>query len=723
MEPDRERPKPGATTASSARTRPGSARAAAGPATGPTLRRAPSSGVLTVGDVDDPAEAEADRLADLALRSLAAPDDPQQVRTSPGNGRIRRAVASEADTVVRRAPSKGAGWESSTAAKLTGVSWLLGTQASAEQRLTTIQSKHQDLLTKIANAKVAQTKVTSGGAPPNLAKAELTATKWDRAIDWAESETALAELTTAITEIDGVSADLADEHASESEQLTVALGKHLAAALLATMSPKEVTALAGRMGGLDALKRIGQGGLGRPAIDTLLTTLNTDALKITLAPFGGKRLTKLIDDGFPMVELAKSSTFDDVERCVDELSAEALTELAGPTYTAATIVSALLDPLGNLVVENLADTLTAVQVATLLKALTADRVKVMAIKGKVNRIPELDARREPIRQVCVQLGKQDALLIAFWQAVKADDFDKVVKDRKPKDAAALFTQVGVTGLTSLVPTMTKAELDDHATRLTNKGLKGIGEAMTGKDLLSITTPDAGAASATDDLLKELGRSHGDALAAARKNFKDMTTFNLVLEKCAAHLDADGVADFFTTTATHGWKDAAELTLFFNLAGANIAARLATAKLFAAENDGTHPEIAGEANPVGAETQATVDGRIFKAATGDINHVMAGHTYSHFAMTVANAVRATSSLFPTGTKRSDVVAAAKSVLEDPTFTAFVTGRNAGYDSRTINGYTVGVNFAKQRITMMYPNAGTQYGVSEMEAVVHLFKSKK
>lgn len=715
MERERERPKPGVTTAPPGHGRPRSGQSASGP----TLRRAASPRTLTVGAADDPLEADADRLADEALRSLATPGDQLVVRTATG-GRIRGAAPSAAP--IRRAPSKGAGWESSTAAKMTGVSWLLGTQASADQKLTTIQAKHQDLLTKIAGAKDAQTKVTTGGAPPNLAKAEVTATAWDRPIDWAESDTALAALATAITEIDGVSGDLAREHASETEQLTAALGKALAGALLATMSPKEVTALAGRMGGLDALKRLGQG-LTRGPIDTLLATVDTDALKITLAPFGGKRLTALINAGVPLVELAKGSTFAQVERCVDELSVEALTELAGPTYTAATVDSALLTPLGNLVVENLAAVLTAADVAALVKALTADRVKLMAIKGRANRTPELHARREPIRQVCTQLGKQDALLIAFWHAVKADDFDKVVKDRKPKDAAALITQVGVAALTSLVPTMTKAELDDHATRLSNTGMKGIGEAMTGTDLLSITTPDAGPAKATDLMLKTLGKSHGAALAAARKNFADMATFNLVLEKCVAHLDADGVADFFTTTATYGWKNAAELTLFFNLAGANIADRLATAKLFAAENDGTHPEIAGEANPVGAETQATADGRTFKAATGDINHVMAGHTYSHYAMTVTNATRATSSLFPAGTKRSDVVAAAKSVLDHATFSAFVTGKNAGYDSRTINGYTVGVNFAKQRITMMYPNAGTQYGVSEMEAVVHLFKSKK
>ncbi len=669
---------------------------------------------LAVGAAVGASERQADHVAADVMRAPST--------TAVGSG-VRTAISTRiqprtprSTPIVQREMVAGEGWKVGTLASWTGGGTLTYSQQQLDKKLLGLTDAHKALKTKLDSADSGLAELSGAKPPPNLAEAKQVYADWDITVGFKQADEALRAITGAIANMDGVSADVTTSYTEEKKGLTKRLGGGITSALLATRTPKEVEALAGRVTD-QTLRTLGGGGLSTVNLTTLLTRINTDALMITLGPIGGAWLFENIDT-YPLIELAANSTHAQVDDVTTRLTPEVLNKLT-PALDAGTITSSLLDPLSAEVVEKLLKELTLAQIQGLITDLGAPRVKAMGVvknNGK-GRGPELNKRRTSLKAILAALKANADLLVALWTELSLANFDKIADAKPALEVAAMMSGIGAPSLLKLVPTMTQVELYDHAARLTKDGLKGFGEAMSGKDLLAVTTANPG----RDVMLTALGTTHKAALAAATTVFADVATLNLVLDRCSAHLDVAQTAGFLADAAANRWKKADNLRAFFDKAGANIIARVNVAKLFAAENDGSHGAAAGAGSPAGAAAQATLGGRIYKAAIGDINHYMAGHSYSHFEMSIVNATRGPSTMWPTGTTRGTIIANAQTVLDDPAFLATFPG-NAGYLPRDIAGFNAGVDRALGRITQLYPVGGTEYSKPVMEAVVHLFKSK-
>jgi hypothetical protein len=457
----------------------------------------------------------------------------------------------------------------------------------------------------------------------------------------------------------------------------------------------------------------------------ILGLLTTEALMLALLPFGGKTLDGLVDSYPELIALATGSTHEEVAAMTSCFTGPEATKLVGTYPTAKRIKADVIDALGEDLATHIVDSLNGAQIKEMLTDLGAAQVKLLAGTGKNHRGAAVHRNRVTLAAIGRKLAKPEDLAI-YWTGIKIDLLEKLWKGKEAEGArlATLLKDVGVEALKSLLPSMTQAELFDHASRLEDKGLKGFGEAMSGSDLKSVTAVGGDAAPA-DLLLKELGKSHAATLKSATKHFASMPTMNLVLRKCAAHLDAAATASFLADAVRYRWKQDGPLTEFFTLAGADIVRLVNLAKEFANEdNAGARPEAAGAGNPSAPSASATYKGSLWKAAVGDINHFMAGHSFVAFAMTDNNAGRADSTMWPTGTARNQIITDAQTVLDAPAFKVFAEAVPAptGYVYRTIAGFDVGVDCGLRRITQMYPTGGRRILRADMRAAAKLFQSK-
>ncbi len=641
-------------------------------------------------------------------------------------------------------------------------------QIDIDKKFDSLKSAHDSLGEKIKAAKSngAELSDPSSGAK-GLAAAQKVFDEWDKEIEWTEGDKALTAIKSSIADIDGVASALSSRRETEVATIQEEVGKIVASALLDKRTPVDVLGLITRVGA-DALKSLSKGGLKKQAVCDLLVELSTDELLKTLAPLGGKRLQSLFEEIPQLDKLAKDSTDVEVSDVLDRLSNGTISKLAAK-YTATTLKAKVLDPLGEKTVELIAAALSAAEIGMLLDTLGAARVGQMVGNTGSNRVAEVFQHRARLVTVSKALKDPDSI-VGYWNGLKMVNLQKLWESKPDKEVAAVLDGVGLTALNSLLPSMSQAELFDHAARLGIPGLKGFGEAMKGSELVAITKPPpppvpvvvAGPviggvpapvqplpkpvpAAPSDALLKDLGTKHAATLKAATAHFGNIATLNLVLRRCAQHLDATKTAAFLVDAVAQRWHDQDRLEEFFDLAGANIEARVTLAKRFVADgNDGQRGDYPGEGDPATAVHSKLIDGLWWTVAEGDIKHYLCGHTYAHYAMTDSNASRGTSSMWPTGTTKATVSTDAKNVLESAGFEALVTGVTAGFVTATINGFFVGAvvkvirtrvppkkrgdvatytNSNAYRISQFYPSPGTPLQVSEMRAVAKLFQSKK
>lgn len=670
--------------------------------------------------------------------------------------------------VIRRFMEKPPSW---TAGRLGG--WL-GTwsQTAIDAKFEALKSAHEDLGKKIRDAKTSSTDLSdSSSGTVGLAAAQKVFDEWDKKpIEWTDGDKALGAIKAASTAMDGVATSLSGQKAVEVDALRDEIGRNVANAFLETRTPATVRAIVGRVGA-DTLKALGRGGLAKAAIEELLDKLTTDALLKSLAPFGGKKLQTLFEDIPEYEAFAADSTFDEVSDVEGRL-AEATISMLTVKYNAKTIKAKVLDPLGEKTVELIAAELNATQIAQLLDpsdGLGAVRVGKMVGNAGRSRVAELFARR--VRLVSLsKLLKPPDTIVDYWNGLKLPMLEKLWVSKPDAEVAAVLGGVGVAALTSLLTSMDQAALFDHARRLSIPGLKGFGEAMGGADLVSVTkvpdpppvpvpvpavpgappvpvvaVPKPAPAPPGDALLKELGTTHAATLKAATKNFGNIATLNLVLRRCAQHLDAAKTAAFLADAVANTWHDPLALEQFFDLAGRNIEARVTLAKKFVtAGNEGDCVDSPGEGDPAKAAHKKEIDGLWWTVAEGDLLHYIAGHTYSNYAMSDTNAGRGSSTMWPESATKDKVSTDAAKVLKSAGFSTLVTGVTAGFVTGTIDGFYVGavvktvrtrvppakrgdaatfVESKAYRISQFYPSPGTALPKAEMQAVAKLFQSKK
>jgi hypothetical protein len=683
-------------------------------------RRAPSPvHRFTVGSTHDRAEAEADEIARLVTSAVDArtgrPTGP-----SPAS-RIRRSPAG-ATAVVRRRVQKDPSWTTGPVGSVTGGGWLSWSQQQIDEKFTAVEQAHHQLEQRIAAAEGqgAELADASPGAQ-GLGAAKATYDAWNRPITWKEGEQALKDINVALAKLDGVSERYAAQQSKERNAWADALGRPLAGALLdGRYTLEQLKDLDGRLG-QGVLAELGRG-VGIKRINDLMELLPTEAAIETLAPFGGSYLLELKRDIPNLPQIAKGCTHAEVEAVLDTVSRSAANKL-GTYRNAKRMMAEVITPLEAELVELVAARLESEQIEDLFKTLTVARVKVMAGTKQDNRVAKLYEHRARLKSLQVKLKPADKI-VGYWNSMQTRWLEKLWAGKDDADVAKVLTEVGVDALNSLLPTMEQAKLYDLSTRLSNKGLKGFGEAMPGKDLTAVTAPAGGAGPATpsDALLKDLGSNHGATLKAAAKLLG--SGIDTVVRRCAATpLDASKTASFLSKAVTYGWKNSASLASFFDKAGANVEARVALFEDFGNDgNRGTSPDVDGESGPATAVHECVIDGVTWKVAEGDVNHYMSGHVYATYAMTLANVQRGTSSMWPTGTTRATVEQDAGTVLGSARFEALARAAGNDYEAGAAGAFRAGAQGKLHRMTMFHPNPGTQLSIPWMEAVYYLFKSR-
>lgn len=223
----------------------------------------------------------------------------------------------------------------------------------------------------------------------------------------------------------------------------------------------------------------------------------------------------------------------------------------------------------------------------------------------------------------------------------------------------------------------------------------------------------------DEFLKTLGTTHHAALTTA-VGVIGTKAVALWVTGCAGRVDAPTTERFIGIAARLPSKKEAEIGTFFGAVGANLTAVMNAAELFLdAGNSGQHTTEraggGGSATPV-----ATAHG--WTVAKGDIAHYLAGHSYSEYVMTDANASRGTSTMWPAASASAQITTDAKNVVGHADFKDKAATVTAGYENKEVNGYRAGLDANINRVTQMYPRNGTRYSPGVMQSVVRLMRTK-
>lgn len=672
------------------------------------------------------AETLADQSPALTVQrsfALMVGQSPRLVAQRRQLGHVLGPAEPDRGAPLQRKPSRGQGWTA-------GVSlggWVGWNQTQIDAEWKKIEAGHNGLQQKMDGAKRAAEQVTdASGAANGIEQAKAAHTKWDKVIDWPDRTKALQEIEDAHRELDTALRALAQARQHETEGLREALSTMVADKLLGkTFSPARLFAI------LEELSAEPMRLIAEPITVKQFAAI-VDAENVTwddlkkLSRLGGPTVFALCDSGLDLEELAKGSTAEDVHAAFSALTTTALERLQ--SLGAATIVSSLVKPLGPLVTERIA-TLTLDEIQALLKTVDAAVIRGI-VEVKPTWVLPLHADRDLVRAILKNMSAAD--FVECWKFVTPELLRKLWQNKPAKIVAAALSAVGKVALKSLMQDLSQDEFWHASARLGNPALQGMGEAMRGTDLLTLSgglgnapavaAPDT-LAHPTDAVLTTLGKDHG-ALTKASKQRLKFATFNMVVRSCqAGGLDATGIASFLAKAETHKWKKPAPLKAFFDKAGANINAVVAIAEDFAAAgNDGGHADAAGGGAPATAVHTRTIGTRTFKVAQGDIKHYMAGHSYSHYAMTDENASRGDSSMWGTAAGEAAIAADAATVLNHVTFGVWAPGV-AAYAERTIGGWRVGLDPANgDRLTKLFPQGAT-LAQFRMEAVAKLFQSQE
>jgi hypothetical protein len=450
-------------------------------------------------------------------------------------------------------PGKGQGWT----AGLSLGGWVGWNQTQIDAEWKRIKAGHSRLKKKLTEAERAADQVTdASGSTAGVGAAKATYARWDKVIDWGERTAALREIEEATLAIDAATTALKLEDKGERDRLREALGANLVNALLGkSFSPARLSGILQELTA-EPMKLIAES-IKVKQFESIVDADNVtwDDLR-KLSSLGGQTVFDLCDSGLDLEALATDSTAEDVHAAFSALTITALERLQ--PLGAASIVQALLTPLGVLVTERIA-TLTLDEVQALVKTVDAAVIRGIVEAKPAWALPLL-THRNLVQAVLKKMPAAD--FVACWTFVGPELLQKLWQNKSAKNVAAALSGVGKVALKSLMQDLSQDDFWNASARLGNAALKGLGEAMRGTDLLTLSGGLGGAPSVavpgalahpTDAVLTALGRDHG-AVAKASKQWLGFATFNTVVRRCqAGGLNAAGIASFLGKAQTHRWK--------------------------------------------------------------------------------------------------------------------------------------------------------------------------